>query len=43
MFYSKGKICYYYESTVLAESSESFILLADKRLYHNFAEIDYLL
>ena len=46
MFYSKGKIYYYYyyyESTVSAESSENFILLADKTLYHKFPEIDYLL
>ena len=46
MFYSKGKIYYYYyyyESTVSAESSENCILLADKTLYHNFPEIDYLL
>ena len=43
MFYSKGKRYYYYLSTGSAESSENFMLLADKRLYHNFTEIDYLL
>ena len=44
MFYSKGKrYYYYYLSTGSAESLEKFILLADKRLYHNFPEIDYLL
>ena len=43
MFYSKEKRYYYYESTRSAGSSKNFTLLADKKLYHNFPEIDYFL